>query len=115
MKLMIVDDNASMRRLIRSLVHDLADCTCECSDGDEALAAYSRHLPDWVLMDIKMRRMDGLTASRKIKDAFPTARICIVTEYGDAKTKEAAFRAGACAYVSKENLFELRRVIAQGK
>jgi two-component system chemotaxis response regulator CheY len=112
MKLLIVEDNAMMRRFIKSMVADLAEEISECSDGDEAFAAYEQALPDWVLMDLQMQRVDGLTASRQIKAAYPQANICIVTEYGDAKTKAAAMEAGACKFVSKERLHELRTVIA---
>lgn len=111
LRLMIVEDNTQMRRLIRTVIGDFAEAVCECSDGAEALAAYVQHLPDWVLMDIRMQRMDGLTASRQIKAAYPQANICIVTEYGDAKTRAAAQQAGASGFVSKENLFALRQTI----
>jgi CheY-like chemotaxis protein len=112
LRLLIVEDNTQMRRLIKTMICDFAEAVCECSDGAEALVAYVEHLPDWVLMDIQMPRMDGFTASRQIKAAYPQANICIVTEYADAKTREAAQRAGACGFVSKENLFALRQTIA---
>jgi CheY-like chemotaxis protein len=111
MKLLIVEDNAGMRRLIKSLVQDIADDVVECEDGAEALEAYTEFLPDWVLMDIKMAKVDGLTATQKIKSAFPDAHICIVTDYGDQKTRQAASAAGASAYVLKEELYQLRALI----
>jgi CheY-like chemotaxis protein len=114
MKLLIVEDNAGIRRLIRSLVLDLADEIVECEDGAEALEAYTEFLPDWVLMDIKMPRMDGLAASVAIRAAFPDANICMVTEYGDQKTQQAARNAGACAYVVKEELHKLQTIISSG-
>jgi CheY-like chemotaxis protein len=112
MKLMIVEDNASMRHLIKSMVGELVDEISECSDGDEALALYSQILPDWVFMDIRMQRMDGLTACRQIKAAYPQANICIVTDYSDPQIKAAAIEAGARRFVSKDNLHELRSVIS---
>jgi len=65
MKLLIVDDHALMRRLIRRLVNDLVTDVEECGDGSEALAAYNQHRPDWVVMDIEMSPIDGITATRE--------------------------------------------------
>jgi CheY-like chemotaxis protein len=54
MKLLIVDDHSAMRRMIGKVVSDMVSEIEECDDGAEALAAYHRCLPDWVLMDIEM-------------------------------------------------------------
>ncbi len=51
MNLLIVEDNAKMRRMIKSIVADLADEIAECDDGGEALSLYSQYNPDFVLMD----------------------------------------------------------------
>ena len=111
MSFLIVDDNALMRRAIAFAVRDLTDQIIECEDGAEALTAYSRNLPEWVLMDVEMSEKDGLTATREICAMYPTARVVIVTNYGDAEMREAAAKAGACGYVLKENLLELRGIL----
>lgn len=111
MNLLIVEDNREMRRLIKSLVEDLAEGICECSDGAQALDAFTAQRPDWVLMDIKMPEIDGLMATRQIKAVFPAARVIIVTEYDDAQLRAAARRAGACEYVVKEMLTDVRRIL----
>jgi CheY-like chemotaxis protein len=112
LKLLIVEDNAQMRLEMKSFLSDLAGEIFECSDGSWALAAYTAHQPDWVLMDIVMKRMDGLEATRQIRAVWPEAKIVIVTSYDDVELKEAASKAGACAYVLKENLFEIRSVLS---
>lgn len=111
MNILIVEDNPLMREIIRETVTDLADEISECEDGDEALSAYQKNLPTWVLMDLQMARVDGLTASRQIKAIFPNANICIVTDYGDSQTRIAASQAGASAFVLKDNLAELSTVL----
>ncbi|HEV2903883.1 MAG TPA: response regulator [Pyrinomonadaceae bacterium] len=111
MNLLIVVDNGEMRRLIKSLVEDLADVICECSDGSQALAAFEAQRPDWVLMDLKMSEMDGLAATRLIKSADPAAKIIIVTDYDDVQLRVAASVAGACYYVVKESLPDLRSLL----
>jgi len=111
MKLLIVEDNEQMRSLIKCIVRDLAEEIDECADGSEAFAAYAAQRPDWVLMDIKMRDTDGIVAAREITNAFPTARIIIVTDYDDPELRQAAREAGACDYLVKENLIALPRLL----
>jgi DNA-binding NarL/FixJ family response regulator len=59
-----------------------------------------------------MEHVDGLTATQQITRAWPSARVLVVTTYTDEDLREAAYRAGACGYVSKENLLEIRRWLA---
>jgi CheY-like chemotaxis protein len=109
MKLLIVEDNAPMRELMKRWVGDLADQISECDDGDQVLAAYAAERPDWVLMDIEMKQINGIAATRQLLAAFPEARVVIVTNYGDESLRQAAREAGARGYVLKENLIEVRR------
>jgi DNA-binding NarL/FixJ family response regulator len=111
MKLLIVDDSPQMRHEVKLFLKDLAEQIDECDDGARALAAYAAQQPDWVLMDIKMAEVDGLTATRQIKAAHPEARIMILTGYDDADLRVAARNAGACEYITKENLLEVRRIL----
>ncbi len=114
MNILIVEDNPLMRAMIREMVGEFADAITECEDGDEAFAAYQHDLPHWVLMDIQMRRVDGFTASRQIKASYPNAQICMVTDYGDARTRRVAAEVGATAFVLKENLEALRTLLHAG-
>jgi len=111
MTILIVEDNPSVRRLLRYAVREIASEVWECGDGADALAAYRAHRPDAVLMDIRMPRTDGLEATREIRRFDPSARVVIVTDYDDEALREAARVAGACAYALKQNLTDLARVI----
>lgn len=111
MTILIVEDSEAIRRMIRKVICAPADHCYECSDGGQALVTYAQHQPDWVLMDIEMPHVNGIAATRRIKAAFPEARIVIVTNYNDAALRAAALAAGACGYVMKENLLELRRLL----
>ena len=114
MTVLIVDDSPQVRALIRTVLAGLADDVDECADGDEAVAACAARRRDWVLMDFKMARMGGLEATRRIVAADRTARVVIVTDYDDAHWRAAASEAGACGYVLKENLLEVRRLLKPG-
>jgi len=107
LNILIVDDHADMRLLIRRLLTQIGAEVHERADGSEALAAYREHSPDWVLMDIKMRELNGIEATRQLRAAFPEARVIIVSEMGDSSSRKAAQEAGAVAYVLKENLTTL--------
>lgn len=111
MKILIVEDNPNVRRLIRRATSDIAEETVEREDGADALEAYEAHRPDVVLMDVKMPRMDGLTATRLLLENHPEAKIIIVTDYDDDVLRSAAQEAGACAFALKNNLTELDSVI----
>lgn len=112
MKLLIVDDNPEMRRLLRRVIGGLASEITECDDGGGVLAAYHRAQPDWVLMDIGLKAVDGLTATRQLLIHWPHAQVLIVTNYNDDVLREAARAAGAVGYVLKEDLSVLRGLLA---
>ncbi len=112
MKVLIVDDSSLMREMMRQFLPAGAGEIRECDDGIDALACYERFLPDWVLMDWQMKQMNGLEATGQIIGKFPEAKILLVTQYDDIELREAAAKAGACGFVLKENLAELRRILA---
>src|SRR4029453_14537791 len=109
MDILIIEDNEALRRLIRSLVCAPPWRCHECPDGSQALAAYARHRPDWVLVDVEMKTADGPPGPGQIPPSFPAARILIITGYEEADLRQAAQAAGACGYVLKENLLDVRR------
>ena len=77
MKIIIVDDDCLVAGALKTILESNPDIevTATGSDGEEACTLYREYLPDILLMDIRMKGMDGLEASRKILDEFPEARI----------------------------------------
>ena len=107
MKIMIVDDHAEMRRLLRSTLSHPACEFVECADGAEAVAAFATQRPDWTIMDVAMKDLDGIEATRRIKARFADARIVILTQHDSPPMRQAAATAGAFGFVAKDNLAEL--------
>ena len=114
LKLLIVDDKAQVRSMIRRFLGDLAAEISETDDGESALDAYAAFLPDWVLMDIEMKHTNGIVATERIRAVYPQANIVIVSNYDDDSLRERATAAGACGYVLKENLLALRSMLMTG-
>lgn len=111
MKVLIVDDNEKIRELVRDYLPSSVDEIYECADGSEAFAIYRKYLPDWVLMDIQMKDVDGITATRQIIAAYPKAQVVMVTDYQEDELRNAAFEAGACQYVVKEDLLSISEIL----
>lgn len=111
--ILIAENNPEVRRMIRSFVEEIDSDVIEAIDGSTAIAAYELHQPDWVLMDINMRPMDGLTAMRVILDKHPEARVVVVSQHQDARTRSTALAMGAHSFVGKEDLMSLRDLIAE--
>jgi PAS domain S-box-containing protein len=99
MKLLVVEDNPAVRGAIKSALANLADEIHECANCAQALAAYTARQPDFVLMDIAMKNVDGITAAPQVRAADPTASVTIFTHYGQAGLCGAAHCAGACGYL----------------
>jgi CheY-like chemotaxis protein len=111
MKILIADDDARMRQMVHQIVGGLASETFEAHDGGEAIAVCVAQRPDWVLMDLRMKPMDGLHATAEIKARFPGTHVAIVSQFDETELRAEAIRAGACAYVLKENLHELPELL----
>jgi DNA-binding NarL/FixJ family response regulator len=113
---LIAEDNARMRDSIKSYLQTKIPnhhTIHEGADGTEAIEIYGRVHPDWVLMDIAMEPMDGLTASRTIVAQHPDAKIIILTGYDEARYRIAAKEAGARAFVLKEHLSDVLSIISR--
>ena len=108
--MLIVDDSAAMRRCIREVLPS-GDEKLECSDGAEAVRAFAAHHPDWVLMDIEMKKLDGLSAARQIKADWPEARIIMVTAHDRRRFRDAAAQLNVEGYVLKEHLDEINQIV----
>ena len=108
-KFLIVDDHAAFRQTIRPFLPK--GSVIECGDGNEALDACAAERPDWVLMDIEMPGMDGLTATRELRRRFPDVRVIIITNHGEEDMRKAALELGAFGFVRKEHLEDLEPLL----
>jgi len=112
MRLLIVDDHAGVRTMIRQLATLPDHAVRECATGEEAIRAVREFEPDLVTMDVRLPGIGGFAATRAICAIRPAARVVIVSSYDQPELRHAARAAGAADYVVKDNLGELRPVLA---
>ena len=72
------------------------------ADGEQAVALVARHRPQVVLMDLRMPRLDGVEATRRILADYPATAVVVLTTYADDDSILAALRAGALGYLTKD-------------
>jgi len=102
-----------MRETLKQYVALDGDEVIECDNGSDAPGFYQRHQPDWVLMDISMKGVNGIDATQRILSSDPRAKVIIVTDYNDRSFRRAAKEAGAHSFVAKEDLAELECIIRE--
>ena len=103
-RVMLVDDHQMVRNGLATflLVHDDLELVGEASDGEEALRVFEEARPDIVLMDLKMPRMDGVEATRRLLERVPAAHIIALTSFEDETLVQKALEAGASGYLLKD-------------
>ena len=120
-RVLVVDDHALFREGVARLLRSADGFTVvgEAKDGREAVARTQALTPDVVLMDIYMRGMAGLEATRRIKAAIPATRIVILTVSEEDQNLFDALKAGAQAYLLKsvepEELYRTLRGVVHGE
>jgi CheY-like chemotaxis protein len=110
MTIMVVDDNTRMREVIKSMFDEQDTRIVEYASGNDAVQHYAADSPDWVLMDIRMKGLDGLTATRQIIGRDPHAKV-IITECLEPSLRAAAHSMGTYGYVAKEDLVSVKRIM----
>jgi DNA-binding NarL/FixJ family response regulator len=103
-RVLIADDHALFRRGLEMVLKEEAglELVGLASDGAEAVRMAGETLPDVVLMDIRMPKIDGIEAARQMKDIAPSAKIVILTISDEEEDLVEAIRAGASGYLLKD-------------
>ncbi|UAC01436.1 response regulator transcription factor [Dactylosporangium vinaceum] len=120
-RVLLADDQRVVREGLALVLGLLADVEVvgAAADGAEAVELALRHRPDIVLMDLRMPRVDGVEATRRLKQQLPEVRVVVLTTYSDDRSVLEALRAGAKGYLTKEAggeeiLAAMRRVLQDG-
>ncbi|MDE3086977.1 MAG: response regulator transcription factor [Acidobacteriota bacterium] len=104
MRVIVVDDQRVVREGLVTLLGTLAgvEVVGAAADGAEAVELATRERPDVVLMDLRMPVMDGVEATRAVRQASPGSQVVVLTTYADDESVVSALQAGALGYLTKD-------------
>ncbi|MGW0246937.1 response regulator [Nocardia goodfellowii] len=116
---LVVDDQELVRGGLRRILRRRDGfVVAECADGDEVVAAVAAEQPDVVLMDLRMRRVGGIDATRLLRARASTPPVLVLTTFDDDQLLSGALRAGAAGFILKdspaEDLIRAVRTVATG-
>ena len=105
MNIVIVDDDVLVSSALKTILESSEEIRVSGmgQDGSEALELYREHKPDVLLMDIRMKNVSGLTASREILKAYPEAKILLLTTFSDDEYIVKALKYGVKGYLLKQD------------
>ncbi len=119
-RVLLVDDQQLVREGLRRILHgdEGFEIVGECADGDEVLDAVMRVRPDLIVMDVRMKRVDGVEATRKVRALPDAPAILVLTTFDDDEVLAGALRAGASGFQLKdargEDLVRAAHAVAAG-
>lgn len=120
-RILLVDDHALFRKGVASVLvaNPEFEVVGEAANGQEALEKARELMPDVILMDVSMPGMDGLEATRRIKEEIPYVKIVILTVSDEDRNLFEAIKSGAQGYLLKRieppELFEMLRGVSRGE
>jgi DNA-binding NarL/FixJ family response regulator len=120
-RVVIADDHALIREGTRQILEEQPGLTVvgEAEDGEAAVEMVARLQPDVVLMDIAMPKLNGIEATRLVKEASPSTSVLVLTAYDDDEYVYALLDAGAAGYLMKnvrgDELARAVRAVAEGE
>ena len=105
MNIVIIDDDVLVSSALKTILESKEEIRVSGmgQDGGEALRLYREHKPDVLLMDIRMKNVSGLTASREILKAYPEAKILLLTTFSDDEYIVKALKYGVKGYLLKQD------------
>jgi two-component system, chemotaxis family, chemotaxis protein CheY len=101
-RVLIVDDSGYMRQVIRRHLESKGfEVSGEASDGSEVVAMAENLKPDLITMDLSMKNLGGIEATKQVKKAVPEAKVIVVSALGESRFIKEAVAAGAHDFIIK--------------
>lgn len=100
-KLLVVDDESDICDFVTTFFQDRGFQVMTALNSDDALSAIKKDRPDLILLDIKMKGMDGIATLKHIKELDKNIKVIMVTALDDQERMREAYKLGACDYITK--------------
>ncbi len=119
-KIVIIDDHQLFREGVKRILEfeQSFSVVAEGEDGNDAVTLVKEHSPDVVLLDIKMKEMNGIEATKKLIETYPETKVIILSIHDDENTVTHALKTGVSGYMLKEmdsnELIEAVKVVTEG-
>lgn len=103
-RVLLVDDQPLVREGVRRILHpdEGFEIVAECDDGDQVVEAVAATRPDVVVMDVRMKRIDGIEATKRIRAVDDGPPVLVLTTFDDDEVLSGALRAGAAGFQLKD-------------
>jgi two-component system response regulator HydG len=112
-KILVVDDDLSHLKMIDTVLSAEGYRVCQATDGDAAVSEVDKQFYDLILMDLRMKRMNGIEALQEIKKISPAIPIIIMTAYASVGTAVEALKSGAYDYLTKPVEIEEMKLLVE--
>ncbi|MDD5440433.1 MAG: response regulator [Candidatus Omnitrophica bacterium] len=106
LKMLVVDDEVDVCDFVKHFFEERDFEVAVASNGEEAVKCARKHKFDIILLDVRMRKMDGIEALKRIKEFDKTANVIMVTAVDDKERMNEATRLGATKYITKPLILE---------
>ena len=116
MKVVIADNSSNLRVRIKDLIYNLneVEIVGEAENGLEALQLVEEKTPDFLIMDIRMPELNGISVLSKIKEKGFNCKICMITNYPYKQYKEKCLEEGADYFINKnQDLYEVVNIVKE--
>ncbi len=119
-RVVLADDHQLLRQALRRSLEDADfEIVAEAGDGEEAIRCVAATMPDLVVLDVTMPVLDGVEATKRIHERWPSVAIVVLTMHAEDELKARALRNGASAFLTKDSamldLVSTVRAVAQGE
>lgn len=108
-KILVADDAMFMRMALRKILEEASYEVCEARDGEEMIYMYEKEMPDLIMLDITMPKMDGLQGLKALRQKYPKAKVIMCSAMGQQAMVLDAIQSGAYDFIVKP--FEKSKVL----